>query len=1623
MFKLLKTGIPLSFAVLLAIFIFSCDTSMGFGPIIDLEAPELIITGITLPDGEEYPISEEGGKLVLGRGILVGSGAVLKGKAKDNVKIERIVVEEIGDNATITNGARKTWTTSNFGESDKNRFRSWSIVLDGIEKGERVIEITAYDSSYPPNIGPDTVKQLTLLVDTDLPVVKNVKIERKAGIQIDLLPGTVLTDMDANQFLNIDYFQNERFSIRASIDHDFPLADVTLNFLDAGNELFPDWLPFTGGSLYEPLWEIDADLLISANGKFATGRHNLGVVITAKAEAGNIGQYEDRQNMLYSFCWFPESDYPRIEIQAEEPVIIEKGAMIPVIAFDDDNLKTMHTAMIPAAEWNALPGADDEAKLESLDTLTYKEWMNGQTVRNTQIPADINSERGDYRLAVIVRDNKDSESAEVFSRKVFYVTVIEEGIPVISIDSHKENDIPKLTGGRKFTLSGFVTNLDEVSVFRMAWISADESAADQITTGQNALKNNLPNANVKIWELPLSPMPDKKIGNKYYKQQSFTKTFDIFDDFNGEPAAKKAMFFMMYTEKSGNESFQTLRLMPHTRPPVIKVNDPQNMSEFASNDTINFNIEVSSQDGLNITGVELRSFNDNKVINLSLVNGVWTGTNSHKELGNYRYIITATDQMENKEQHELYIVVAQLPGLLYVTSPHNPAIFSGRDTITIDAVFERAVNTVDTHENLLIPTIPVIRLEGFTDGLPRYAKYTDGKGSTVLKFEYAVQNNDETGVDGLKATAILPRGALISALGFDVDEYLLDANDTMPETVRLDIDAVAPTVTGITVTGAADREWYRAGEDLTIRVTTSKPVMVLGNPQMTMPFNVNPPRSALFQKTEVNNTVMVFNYKVQDGDEAKPLELNTGLSLTGAIDIITDRVGVEGGNRLAAGSTNYTTGIFIDAIKPPKLNVEEISEFTTPTERRFKITNKNDIESDAAVEYTTNGLTYTTDGLTNNNGEYTFKITAGQGSNTYSVAARQTDRAGNISDDGNLITFSMGNNNNLVSVICENPNGAYPLDSKMIFKLTFSGGVSYDGQGSASITIQGGGGGNTGAVKLNIPVTAEKSNFLYVEWTVPEGITMIPVTLTDINLTGIKKENNTIFNIGDDGLQDQIDGVKGDFNRPDLKVMSVRPRITQMIGQNVPAPNAVLSPTGNNSVLTLTFSHSVWTENGRIKVRPYGNWYIPPVLSNSDYNKVSSALSGTNLTTLENYYKETTHGLLKNNSGQYTGTPDTATKYVLDFNTGISGTTGVVAQLRTVFNNANYLLQDIDVVTSVVTGTGGSSLLNGSTEVEIHLDKLPDGRQWLVEIDEGAFRDEAGNTFAGWTSANANWFWSQKTAEPVIRVNRVSNNAANDDAIEDYYPAAIFQTKVQYRIDCETPDAAITYGTSVNTDGTSKFPAGSEKVSEITGTMTSTSIYKPSTTDGAQNSQLSDATAAQLQNTGIINPTASTYTYNSANPLTIGDNNLYSARKDYIAAKATRSLLTDSATGYEGAFKTVIVYRNVEDQVYTNGWVKFEGTNLYGGATTISGFPLSNNDMSGQKSKFAYRIEDENNIDWVWITWEIVCDFWHVGLIVDDTNPQANLFNMGVGWNFTEDQGTHSLRKYGNWGLRVGTSR
>jgi hypothetical protein len=455
-------------------------------------------------------------------------------------------------------------------------------------------------------------------------------------------------------------------------------------------------------------------------------------------------------------------------------------------------------------------------------------------------------------------------------------------------------------------------------------------------------------------------------------------------------------------------------------------------------------------------------------------------------------------------------------------------------------------------------------------------------------------------------------------------------------------------------------------------------------------------------------------------------------------------------------------------------------------------------------------------------------------------------------------------------------------------------------------------------------------------------------------------------------------------------------------------------------------------------------------------------------------YIRTTHGLTAGNgySGGYgptytngpnttgTGTfaamiPDTATKWVLDYQYGITTSDATVTAIRAALVAAKFRWQEIDVVSSSVT------LNSTGNTVTITLNEpLLKGLQWEIAYPAGTFTDEAGNSAAAETYT----FWSPGAQKPVIRVERKSSDARSQnwhtpvtsgqnnttsytyaESTDTGWTLTDFNT-VNYRIESETPGANIYYGAttapanSITTAGAGPFDAvtaaWSGDVPNVGTDYTATEWNNVSSTTTLGNRWVRPNLIRRSGNdTGNNTPNRNTYTVNGLTRASQGNlalirsynrdatttalNNLVAATpasgdvtngyagsftfgaleagKRYVAAVARKNHGTGndyySARGYEGAFRTLIMlyYSTARSD---NTRIVVQGSNIKNGMPSIPGFPVQDAAEQGDSRfiKMMYRNQTSGPTQFFWISTEIVSEWYFLKF-----GGSGNASHMNIG--------------------------
>jgi hypothetical protein len=260
---------------------------------------------------------------------------------------------------------------------------------------------------------------------------------------------------------------------------------------------------------------------------------------------------------------------------------------------------------------------------------------------------------------------------------------------------------------------------------------------------------------------------------------------------------------------------------------------------------------------------------------------------------------------------------AQAPQVTSVNSTTNGTYKAG-DIIVIHVNFDLAVNVSGS---------PKLFLE--TGQTSAYATYSSGSNTTSLVFNYVVRQNDHSSdLDYNLITALDNNGGFIKKADLSVDADLtLPAPGTansLSGTSAVVIDAVQPTVLSVSGTNGT----YIAGEELSVSVVFSEPVLVSGAPTLALNTYNAGTHIAQYVSGSGSNT-LVFDYTVVSGDNtsdlnystANALVLGTGVSIKDAVtnDAILALPALSSANSLAG-----TSALVVDGIVPTITGVTSI---------------------------------------------------------------------------------------------------------------------------------------------------------------------------------------------------------------------------------------------------------------------------------------------------------------------------------------------------------------------------------------------------------------------------------------------------------------------------------------------------------------------------------------------------------------------------------------------------------------------------------------------------------------------------------------------------------------------------
>lgn len=758
-----------------------------------------------------------------------------------------------------------------------------------------------------------------------------------------------------------------------------------------------------------------------------------------------------------------------------------------------------------------------------------------------------------------------------------------------------------------------------------------------------------------------------------------------------------------------------------------------------------------------------------------------------------------------------------------------------------------------------------------------YALYTAGTGTAALTFTYTVGAGQNTPrLDYASTTALeLNGGTIKDAFGFDAFLTLPTANFLGNKFIE--IDTTAPTVN--TVGSTTPDGFYRQGTSVLVQITFSEPVFVTGSPELAL--NAGTGSKAVYMSGAGTDTLTLL-YVVGASHNSAKLNYPATTSLTGTI---ADAAGNAANLTLPAPASSglNSKNLVIDTTPPVAPTVSGITAGAFGSHQTFTVSG----ESGATLEYTINGgATWST---------YSTPVTLTDG--LYTVLARQIDQAGNQGPATSPIVLSIDTVAPVITnVTSDNPNGSYIAGQHVDIKVEFSKVVTVTG-GTPTLAL------DTTPARSASYLSGSGTNSLVFRYTVQAGdsandLNYVATTSLALNTAQIRDALNVNANV----TLPSPSGTGSLGTNKNIVIDAVAPTVTS----RAPAHNAINVAASSNIVLT--FSEPVYRESGTLSIRRVHN-RIPVVLSVDERNFWRSKFTGSELANFDASYELTTNGT--NGSG----VPNTTGVYVLVFSKDPTD-----AALLAQFDTAGYNRIDIDVQSSRVTGHGTNTITIDPVE------DLPIGTHWYVEIPPTAFRDAAGNFFAGFSGPSAYAFVTGPVAPPIVRVHKQNGNGASQP------------TQTGVKLYTPTEGAEVRY-----------------LVSETSG---GTTVWNPTVPASPGD------------------PTASSTLYST--PLTVGTTDpnrgyIWRARARAFGAGASAGL-TQSAVVEEIAFKTVLQTTKLPDA--PSDRIYFLGSSNAGGPTTTPGHPLSweIGPVPASVPPYARLAHHYGGNVWGWITWAIVVD-------------------------------------------------
>jgi hypothetical protein len=656
---------------------------------------------------------------------------------------------------------------------------------------------------------------------------------------------------------------------------------------------------------------------------------------------------------------------------------------------------------------------------------------------------------------------------------------------------------------------------------------------------------------------------------------------------------------------------------------------------------------------------------------------------------------------------------------------------------------------------------------------------------------------------------------------------------------HLEIDTTAPSITGVSANTAAG--YYNSG-DIYMTVTFNEPVTITGVPRLTLQVG-SPPTvqtSATASDVRVSGNAITFKYSIQSGDTSN----GNQVSVTGFSGTITD---LAGNQFLTFGSSRTLTGIYIETNPPsvptvrvlstyvanPTASNQVVSQNVSGTTHYGSSSQTNKTLSNLyhenlwfTVQPNTNGdntgtpykvglLEYSTNGGTSwvafQNITNTPQPLTQTGS--YTIIARQKDKAGNVSDVTAPVTFTWDPGALISRISSNTANGTYTHvagRNQIALTIYFRKDLRIATTTTPQITLNARNSGNNPITVDLSPIPAGAVNSITFNYNVANGDytptspvdTYLDITALSVNITawdgsavgnGVNVTNLITLPTGTPKLDSskQFKVVTGNLTQtPAPSFIEDNQGGTGWNTEGNSNFHGIRSDDGSYwTTLQIPFDRVINRNTGSITITQSAtNYRLPAVITEAQYNRFKNSVAN-----IDTYYIKGTNGY-----DDTAGASDTSSKYVLQYNynpmTTGSGVNDIPLTFSNAFRNAEAISVNVNAQ-AVSTSTDGKTLiirLSGSSAPQVP------GATYTVNLPAGLVIDELGNS----SLTGSSNVTLRGVAKPFVRIKKtqdtISVNANPSLSVPRLTAAQPFLSSA--RIDCRTPGSAITY--TANADGT-----------------------------------------------------------------------------------------------------------------------------------------------------------------------------------------------------------------------------